>query len=776
MSKPEERKITPIRILIAVTNALGLGLVLFSIFGDPNEVSPVPLFWGALIQALIYYPTYKWIVNVSSKKDFRAALLLSLTISIFFYMLTIILPPFKAIEEFTINYRFMYLRGGMSSLREAQNEEGNLAFTNYTPPPRARQDIMIIGLTNSTFDKLKEQWPLHWKYYSNVINKFATTPGNSLFFDIFFMDRKPDQWNLMTDSLKKNRNVFLDYPMVGTLENKQNILDLDKRLDILRKFKLRNVDQSDSYGTINFAYAEPPLPEIGFEAKGLGFANVLGSEGGVIRRVPLVTRLKKDGPNSEDEYFPNIDLLLACDYYGIDPVKDVSYKVGQYVKLSNIPQVQIKRFNRFARKLETSDIMKDPNPERSIIIPVNEQGEMEINYVGGVHSFRSIGLEEVYSDWKEEEAKSYESANGKNIFLIAMYYATGRGAAKDTHTSPFGTMSGVEHHAHALNTILNQEFLQYLPPFGEFIIIIGLAIFYGLAQPRVKTPISFVFFFVIVTGYIVLNFYVFDEYDLVLPVQSVITLNVLLVLSILVFRIITEEENVKFIRTSFSKFISKDVVDQLMKNPDGLKLGGSKIEITVFFSDIRGFTTLSEALTPEDLVKLLNEYLSLMTEEILRFKGTIDKYMGDAIMAFWGAPLPLEDHAYLGCVASLSQMEILKKLQASWRERNIPVIDIGIGLNTGPAVVGNMGSNLRMDYTCMGDTVNLGSRLEGSNKMYGTHIIISEYTYEKVKDKVFARELDLVKVKGKTQPVRIYELMALKDEKDFELLKRPLSD
>jgi adenylate cyclase len=189
---------------------------------------------------------------------------------------------------------------------------------------------------------------------------------------------------------------------------------------------------------------------------------------------------------------------------------------------------------------------------------------------------------------------------------------------------------------------------------------------------------------------------------------------------------------------------------------------------------VRGFTTISESLSPEELVQLLNEYLSVMTDSIIERRGTIDKYMGDAIMAFWGAPVPLEDHAYYACVTALIQLEKLKELQESWKKRNLPSIDIGIGLNSGPAVVGNMGSSHRMDYTCMGDTVNLGSRLESSNKMYGTRIIISEYTYEKVKDRVYARELDLVQVKGKTRPVRIYELLGLVDDADFDRIQKRL--
>ncbi|MCS7084445.1 MAG: adenylate/guanylate cyclase domain-containing protein, partial [Aquificaceae bacterium] len=229
----------------------------------------------------------------------------------------------------------------------------------------------------------------------------------------------------------------------------------------------------------------------------------------------------------------------------------------------------------------------------------------------------------------------------------------------------------------------------------------------------------------------------------------------------------TEEENVKYIRSTFSKFVAKDVVNELLANPDALKLGGEKKEVTVFFSDVRGFTTISETLSPENLVQLLNEYLSIMTDLIISYRGTIDKYMGDAIMAFWGAPIPNEEHAYYACIASLAQLEELKKLQQRWVEQGYPVIDIGIGLNSGYAVVGNMGSSHRMDYTVMGDTINLGSRLEGTNKQYGTRIIISEFTYAKVKDRVYVRELDIIRVKGKNEPVKIYELLDLVHPEDM---------
>jgi len=226
----------------------------------------------------------------------------------------------------------------------------------------------------------------------------------------------------------------------------------------------------------------------------------------------------------------------------------------------------------------------------------------------------------------------------------------------------------------------------------------------------------------------------------------------------------TEEKQRKQIRSAFQYYLSPQVVEEILKDPSKLKLGGEKKVLTVLFSDVRGFTSISEKLDPEILVSFLNEYLTPMTDLIFQHGGTLDKYMGDAIMAIFGAPLPQEDHPYKACSTAVKMLEELENLKRKWREQNLPEIDIGIGINTGPMSVGNMGSAQRFDYTVMGDAVNLASRLEGLNKLYGTRIIISEYTLREVqnlKKALFVRELDFVAVKGKKEPVKIYELLSL---------------
>ena len=243
-----------------------------------------------------------------------------------------------------------------------------------------------------------------------------------------------------------------------------------------------------------------------------------------------------------------------------------------------------------------------------------------------------------------------------------------------------------------------------------------------------------------------------------------------LVLTYLLFEIyrnIFIEKQSKFLKGAFSSYVSPDVVDEIIKNPDKLQLGGNRRKITLLFSDIRGFTTLSEKTDPEQLVTLLNEYLSPMTEIVMRNQGTLDKFIGDAVMAIYGAPVIQQNQSVLACKSAVEMIEKLKEINTVWAENKLPNIDIGIGINTGEAVVGNMGADIRFDYTAIGDTVNLAARLEGQTKFYGVNIIVSESTkneyesfpVESDESKLSFRELDIIRVKGKNKPISIYQLI-----------------
>jgi adenylate cyclase len=230
-------------------------------------------------------------------------------------------------------------------------------------------------------------------------------------------------------------------------------------------------------------------------------------------------------------------------------------------------------------------------------------------------------------------------------------------------------------------------------------------------------------------------------------------------LVITTYKYLTKEKIEKELKNAFQRYVSPKVVDQILETPEKLELGGERKIMTALFSDVRGFTQISESISPAELVQFLNDFFTEMTEKVLDYEGTVDKYIGDAIMVFFGAPLEQQDHAVRACKTAVDMIHSLKKLRVDWEALDLPTINLGVGINSGEMIVGNMGSKKRFNYTIMGDAVNLASRLEGINKQYGTNIIISQCTYNLIQgDSFTVRELDSVRVKGKKEPVTIYEL------------------
>ncbi len=641
------------------------------------------------------------------------------------------------LERGSIDFRF-FLRD--PSERSVKLEDGvRMGRIN----PRARKDIVILGIDENTirdFSDQNVQWPFPWTIHAKFTRFIGTGNPLAIFYDIMFLDHK-DGEDELAEAVEKAGNVFLDFPF-ETEDIDTDYSDQERRIEILNRVRFP-LQEGDNLKEI-VEEAVPPTPRLSEAAKGIGFANVFPDPRDKINRMmPLI--IKYNG-----WYYPNIDLMIIMHYYGIGP-KDVEIRLGEYIKLKNIPKV-----SRQIGGEPPKDIMAKPNPEREIIIPVDKYGFMDINFVGGSGSFQHYPYNLFYRDGTLENNNSLKN----KILLVAAYASTG--IATDEKKSPYGATFGIEHHANALNTVLNQDFLYRFGAVENILIMLAIAVFFGFLLTRLSIVLSLAITGAFTVGYAVVAYLLFDMNSVIIGMAGPIIQTGLTFSVLIAYRVLTEQREKKYIRQTFSKFVSKSVVDELLKDPEKVKLGGEKKVLTVLFSDIRGFTSISEKLTPEELVEHLNEYLQSMTEIVFKYNGTLDKYVGDEIMAFWGAPAPQEDHALLACRASLEMMEALGKMNEQWISRGKPKLAIGIGLNSGDMVVGNMGSASRMDYTLMGDNVNLGARLEGTNKVYGTNIIVSENTYEMVKDSVVVRELDLIRVKGKELPVKIFELMDIK--------------
>jgi len=320
--------------------------------------------------------------------------------------------------------------------------------------------------------------------------------------------------------------------------------------------------------------------------------------------------------------------------------------------------------------------------------------------------------------------------------------------------------------------LLNKDFISQPDSLSVYLIIILAVVLTFLITRFLPTLWSTMASLALIVVYVLVTIYIFTESKFLLEIVNPVLIIAFSYVGHTLFHYLQTQQEKKMLRGAFAHYVPEKVVQEIINNPDTLQLGGEEREITVIFSDVAGFTSISEQLTPAELVLLLNEYLTAMTNIVLENNGIIDKYEGDAIMAEFGMPVPNDDHPQAACRTALKMQHKLVEMRKKWKAEGKPELEARVGINTGDVIVGNMGSDTVFDYTVMGDPVNLGSRLEGANKMYNTFIMISEFTHEYVKNDFYARPLDLIRVKGKSKPVEVFELIAeINDDIDSKYLE-----
>jgi len=508
---------------------------------------------------------------------------------------------------------------------------------------------------------------------------------------------------------------------------------------------LNNYQYEGTLFTATIANIPQLAPPENDEKTSVGFFNISSDADGVLRRGLLVLPFGRSSNPDDIDLYGSLEVQTLRLYLGLK-TEQVTVNYGP----AGVASLQ------FGDKLT---------------VKPDWLGRVLINYRGPRETYPYYSLADVVNH------KCKPGTFRDKIVLVGAS-ATGIG---DLRTPPYGGIDypGLEVHANVIDNMLNNGFLirgahqEILDLLLILIFGIPLGTAMALVSPRwmwfglaLLIPFGILIYVSFVRGYW-LNF--------TLPAGT-LTANVMLVS---LYRALVEEKEKRKVRSAFGQYLSPEVIRRLLVNPQLVE--PRKTEITVMFSDIRGFTTISEKLDAQDLALFLNGYLSDMTKIVFDTQGTLDKYIGDAVMAFWGAPFEEPDHAANACNASLAMMKTVHAMQKRWEAEGKPKLDIGIGLNSGPASVGNMGSTLRYGYTALGDTVNLSSRLEGLNKEYGTHILVNESTYATVQNAGFLfRELDIIRVKGKLQPVTIHELVGkvaeLEQEPAYNDLKQRLQD
>ncbi|HZN95030.1 MAG TPA: adenylate/guanylate cyclase domain-containing protein [Myxococcales bacterium] len=481
------------------------------------------------------------------------------------------------------------------------------------------------------------------------------------------------------------------------------------------------------FGAPVFA-AQMPLERFARHARHAGILDVNQDPDGTIRRMPPFSQAA-----AVRGLVPSMALQLAALQLGaaIEPLYTITDKkvVGVRLRREGRPSVQVPML-------------------------LNEPYTL-IDHVGMPESFNNLSLSDVVDG-------AFDPAAVKGKAVIVGVSLIGFGV--DQRVMPFSQKyPGTYLHASMVSNILSGKFLHRPVELRnvEQLLMLVFALVLARALPRARFHWKLALVFGLMGAYFGVDLLLFSGPKLlmatVMPLASVFLTS----FGVIFLGYLSTDREKGMLRHAFQHYLNPSVMEQMLAHPDRLKLGGEKREMTVLFSDIRGFTTLSERMAPEALVRFINSYLTPMTRIVFEEGGTLDKYIGDALMAFWSAPLEQPDHAVRACRAAVRFIDTLQELKAAWRDQNLPEFDIGVGINTGPMIVGNMGSDIRFDYTVMGDSVNLASRLEGTNKEYETRILMSESTFLQAKDQVTARRLGAVRVKGKRKPVRIYELRGM---------------
>ncbi len=614
--------------------------------------------------------------------------------------------------------------------------------------PKPSPSIAIVDIDDRSLE-IEGHWPWPRDKVADLITQLHKQGAVVIAFDMFFSEKEPNLADQMIEKIDKSQPD--NTPVINFLQQQQPAFDNDNKFaDSLSKvntvlaigFLTNSQTQnqlpppllklSDKLAAqLNLFKAKgyiASIPVLQNAAKNAGFINIFSDTDGIFRHAPLIIEYNEN-------VYPSLALQAVISYIG-SPIQLITPQYGE------------------SQELEGIQVGKT-------IIPIDINGQALIPFIGRSYTFPYISATDVLKGKIPNEA-----IQGKIIFVGTS--ATGMGDLKATAIeNPY---PGVEIQASMANGMLEDEF-SYRPAWtygANLILTILFGIISSIAFPYMGPKSLGAVVVIVPVSLLMINNYIWEQTGLVLSfLVPVILVSLSAVLNIL-YGYLFESRRRERLKEMFGQYVPSKHIDEMLTSNSEFGLRGDDREMSVLFADIRGFTTISEGLTAKQLVELLNTYFTPMTEIIFNNTGTIDKYVGDLIMAFWGAPLKDESHAYHAIESAVSMQDKLKDLAAEHKDKSWPDIKLGIGINSGTMSVGDMGSQYRRNYTVLGDNVNLASRVESLSKFYGASIMVTEYT-QRGQSKFIFRKLDRVRVKGKSKGIEIYEVLGRTEQLTPEL-------
>jgi adenylate cyclase len=609
-------------------------------------------------------------------------------------------------------------------------------------PASARKDIVLVSIDQSSVRNLEPlvgRWPWPRMVHASLLDYLARAPAKVIVYDVIFAerDRRPFKVEEQTWTGEESDRALVE--ATAKAGNVVHVVDVAAEAgggvqEPLEATPYRLDDRVEAR-----AVAIPPFPELAKASRALGHNLFAADPDGPVRRaIPFV--------RGGGQFLPSLPIAAAIIARGVPPseVKTSGSTLrvgGQAVPLieAELPSYDDRRHPSLRTLIRYPGGVLDPRTKRPTYAD---------------YSFYDL----YYSEQQilAGEKPLVDPARFKDTIVIVGTTAPG---LYDLFSVPFseGKMPGMQIHASILDSVLSGRFMKPAPIWAGVAALLLFALVAGIGLMRFGVWPGLALSAATAAAFVVVAVMLFEQglwLGMIEP-ASALTLAAFGGVS---YQYFVEDREKRRVKRLFSRYVSKDVFDQLMSDPSKAGLGGKRRSMTVLFSDIRGFTTFSEQGEPEAIVQQLNEYFSRMVHVVFEHRGTLDKFVGDAVMALFGAPLDDPDHAEHAVQAALAMLKELEELNRGWAAEGRPTLAIGVGVNTGEMVAGNIGSEAIMSYTVIGDAVNLGSRLESLNKQYGTSVIISDATRGRLQGRYDIRALGDVVVKGKSQPVAIFEI------------------